>query len=242
MTMERTGGRTRKRTDSMPAPEAERKTNPGWLLEHLRQELLDGKFESGSRLNEVRLSQELNVSRTPTRAALQMLAGEGLLRHTPNKGFTVRDFPVSEIIDAYEMRGLAEGLAARLAAERGLDDGIRQALERNLAEGDAVLAGHSGTEGQRASYAAINEAFHSAILAAAGSNLVEEVVRLCQRMPQASAHNVMAFELDDVRKRHEAHHRIYEAILGREPREAENQMRLHILSVKLSMIRSIRTR
>ncbi|HEY8651384.1 MAG TPA: GntR family transcriptional regulator, partial [Chthoniobacterales bacterium] len=197
-------------------------------------------FELGSRLNEVRLSEELKVSRTPIRAALQMLAGEGLLRHTPNKGFTVREFPVSEIIDAYEMRALAEGLAARLAAERGLGDDVRQALERSLAEGDAVLAKRAGTEGQRAAYAAVNKAFHTSIFEAAGSDLVQEVVRLCQRMPQASAHNVMAFELDDVRKRHEAHHRIYEAILGREPKEAEDQMRQHVLSVKISMIRSIR--
>jgi GntR family transcriptional regulator of vanillate catabolism len=61
-------------------------------------------------------------------------------------------------------------------------------------------------------------------------------------MPQASAHNVMAFELDDVRNRHESHHRIYEAILGREPREAERLMRQHVLAVKVSMIRSIRKR
>lgn len=218
------------------------KRQGAWLVEHLRQGLLDGKFKLGSRLNEVRLSEELKVSRTPVRAALQMLAGEGLLRHTPNKGFTVREFPVSEIIDAYEMRSLAEGLAARLAAERGLSDELRQRLERTLAEGDAVLAKRSPAETQRAAYAAVNEAFHNAIFEAAGSDLVQEVVRLCQRMPQASAHNVMAFELDDVRKRHESHHRIYEAILGREPREAESQMRQHIVAVKLSMIRSIRKR
>jgi GntR family transcriptional regulator of vanillate catabolism len=238
MTMERSERGVRNRSSASAAANA--KTHSGSLLEQLRQQILDGQFQSGSRLNEVRLSEQLNVSRTPVRAALQVLAGEGLLRHTPNKGFTVREFPVSEIIDAYEMRALAEGLAARLAAERGLGDEIRQALERALAEGDAVLARRPGTKGQRASYAAVNDAFHSSILRAAGSNLVREVVRLCQRMPQASAHNVMAFELDDVRNRHEAHHRIYEAILGREPREAENQMRHHVLSVKLSMIRSIR--
>jgi GntR family transcriptional regulator of vanillate catabolism len=222
MAMERGEKGIRSRAISPPAAEADAKTHSGSLLEHLRQQILDGQFQSGSRLNEVRLSKHLKVS------------------HTPNKGFTVRDFPVSEIIDAYEMRALSEGLAARLAAERGLGDEIRQTLERALAEGDAVLAKRSGTKGQRGSYAAINEAFHSSILRAAGSDLVREVVRLCQRMPQASAHNVMAFELDDVRNRHEAHHRIYEAILGREPREAENQMRQHVLSVKLSMIRSIR--
>ena len=49
----------------------------------------------------------------------------------------------------------------------------------------------------------------------------------------------MAFELDDVRNRQNSHHRIYEAILGREPREAERLMRQHVLAVKVSMIRCV---
>ena len=69
-----------------------------------------------------------------------MLAGEGLLRHRANKGFTVREFPLSEIVDAYELRALVEGLAARLAAERGLSNESRQILERALADGDLALA------------------------------------------------------------------------------------------------------
>jgi GntR family transcriptional regulator, vanillate catabolism transcriptional regulator len=214
-------------------------THSGWLLEHLRQALLDGKFQVGSRLNEVRLSETLNVSRTPVRAALQTLAGEGLLRHTPNKGFTVREFPISEIIDAYEMRALAEGLAARLAAERGLSGPARRTIETALDCGDAALASAEDASLQRGVYSEVNEVFHSTILAAAASDLVHQTVQLCQRIPQASAHNVMAFEIEDVRTRHQAHHRIYELILAREPQEAERLMQRHVLDVKLSMVRAL---
>lgn len=218
--------------------EPENATRSAWLIEHLRQGLLDGQYPLGQRLNEVQLSKELDVSRTPVRAALQMLAGEGLLHHTPNKGFTVRDFPLSEMVDAYEMRALAEGLAARLATERGLSEEDRLLIEQSLVEGDRVLAQRPNREVQRASYARVNEMFHSTIHRAAGSDLVKDVVRLCQRMPQASAHNVVAFELPDIRERHGAHHRIYDAILCREPREAERLMCQHVLSVKISMVRS----
>jgi GntR family transcriptional regulator of vanillate catabolism len=216
-------------------------TNPtraAWIVEHLRQALLDGRYPFGSRMNEVHLSQDLGVSRTPLRTAMQILAGEGLLQYRPNRGFTVREFSVSDIVGAFEMRALAEGLAARLAAEKGLSEALRAKLERALAEGDAALAGTAEPEAQRAAYARINEIFHSAVHEAAGSSLVEDVVRLCQRMPQASAHNVMAFDLDDVRERHRAHHAIYDAILGREPAEAENLMRRHVLWVKKSMVRA----
>jgi GntR family transcriptional regulator, vanillate catabolism transcriptional regulator len=214
-------------------------TRSASLVERLRQGLLDGQYPLGQRLNEVQLSRELDVSRTPVRAALQMLAGEGLLHHTPNKGFTVRDFPLSEIVDAYEMRALAEGLAARLATERGLSEDDRRLIEQALVEGDRILTRQSNREARRAGYAQINEMFHSTIHRAAGSDLVKDVVRLCQRMPQASARNVVAFELPDIRERHHAHHRIYDAILGREPREAERLMCQHVLSVKISMVRSV---
>jgi GntR family transcriptional regulator of vanillate catabolism len=213
-------------------------TRSAWILEQLRQALLDGRYPLGSRMNEVRLSHDLGVSRTPIRAAMQMLAGEGLLHYRPNKGFTVREFSVSDIVDAFEMRALAEGLAARLAAEKGLSDALRAKLERSLADGDAALADKADPEARRAAYARINKTFHSAVHAAAGSSLVEDVVRLCQRMPQASAHNVMAFNLADVLERHRAHHEIYDAILGREPAEAESLMRRHVLWVKKSVVRA----
>ncbi|MFX5734469.1 GntR family transcriptional regulator, partial [Acinetobacter baumannii] len=74
-------------------------TRSGNLAERLRQALLDGLFAPASRLNEVHLSRTLSVSRTPLRAALQMLAGEGLLHYTPNKGFTVPEQSLSSIID-----------------------------------------------------------------------------------------------------------------------------------------------
>jgi GntR family transcriptional regulator of vanillate catabolism len=217
-------------------------TRSAWLVEHLRQALLDGRYPLGTRLNEVHLSQELAVSRTPVRAALQMLAGEGLLHHRPNKGFTIREFPLTEVVEAYEMRALAEGLAARLAAERGLSDDVLHIIDAALVDGDGILAGGDEREAKRAAYGQMNRVFHGAIHAAAGSDLVREVVRLCQRMPQASTQNVVAFDLDDVRRRHEAHHQIYHAILAREPLVAERLMREHVMSVKISTVGSIARR
>lgn len=220
-------------------PISELSTRSAWLVEHLRQSLLDGEYPPGSRLNEVHLSRQLHLSRTPVRAALHVLAGEGLLRHRANKGFTVREFSLSELVDAYELRALAEGLAARFAAERGVSDQSCEVLRRALAEGDRTLARRSNRERQRSTYAHINEMFHGTIHEAARSNLLRNVIRLCQRIPQASAHNVVAFDLEDVRTRHQAHHQIYDAIVGREPLRAEELMRKHVLAVKISMVRSL---
>src|SRR3984957_15427662 len=176
-------------------------TRSAWLVEHLRQALLDGRYPPGSRLNEVHLSQELDVSRTPVRAALQTLAGEGLLHHQPNKGFTVREFLLTELVEAYDMRALAEGLAARFSAERGLSDEARRTIDIALSDGDRTLSSPGDLEAQRAAYAQMNQAFHGAVHAAAKSELVREVIRICQRVPQASARNVVAFDLNCMRRR-----------------------------------------
>jgi GntR family transcriptional regulator of vanillate catabolism len=209
------------------------------LAERIRQELLDGVFPPETRINEVALAQRLAVSRTPLRTALQMLAGEGLLTYVSNRGFTVRAFALPEIVDAYEMRALAEGLAARFAAERGIPEAIRAELESALMRGDRILANDGDPGVQRTEYADINEIFHTKIHQAADSRLTDNVLRLCSQIPQASAHNIIAFEIGDIRERHRFHHKIYDAILAREPREAETLMRQHVISIKTSMVRAV---
>lgn len=226
-----------KNPPSRQKPAADARTRSASAVELLRQSLLDGQFPDGMRINEVELSERLGVSRTPIRSALQMLAGEGLLHHKPNKGFTVRKFSIVDIVSAFEMRALAEGLAVRLATERGLPDDLRARIERSLSDGDKILKDSKESNSQRAAYAQINRVFHGSLHAAAGTSLIEDVVRICQQMPQVSAHNVMAFEHGDIVERHRAHHAIYAAVIAHEPAEAEALMRQHVLGVKKSMVR-----
>jgi GntR family transcriptional regulator of vanillate catabolism len=84
----------------------------------LRELLLNGAFQPRERVPELRLVEELGVSRTPLRIALMTLEHEGLLETLPGGGFVVREFTRSDIDDAIELRGVLEGTAARLAAER----------------------------------------------------------------------------------------------------------------------------
>lgn len=207
------------------------------VTESIRSALLDGNLGEG-RINEVHLANTLGVSRTPVRAALQMLAGEGLLDHAPNRGFAVRSFSLDEIGDAFEVRALNEGLACRLAAERGLTLAQEDAIREVLGRGDRLLSGDVDLVECRRGYAEVNTQFHATLLEAAGSRLIVDVLKLCNRVPQTNAHNVMAFNLDDVRQRHAEHHAIYKSVALREPHSAQVQMREHILHVKNSLVRS----
>ncbi|MGA9088554.1 MAG: GntR family transcriptional regulator [Bradyrhizobium sp.] len=212
------------------------------VMDLIREAILGGTVEAGERLNEVQLSRTLAVSRTPVRAALQALAGEGLLDYEPNRGFTVRAFPLPAIMDAYDIRASLEGVAARFAAERGLRPEENAVIERGLAAGDKLLERGSFEAGDLTIYRGINGDFHDTLLAAARNRMLGEMIRICHHVPMSSSRNIVAFEYRDVRRRHDDHHRIHEAIIAREPWRAELLMREHVSSIKASLIRALAER
>jgi GntR family transcriptional regulator, vanillate catabolism transcriptional regulator len=209
------------------------------VADRIRSAILSGDVAPGERLREVQLSVTLGVSRTPIRSALQALASEGLLDYAPNRGYAVRSFQTAEIVDAYEIRAMMEALAARFAAERGLSDAGGRVIEGALADGDLLLAKGSLRDEDRVTYGAINFAFHDAIHSAARCRMLGEMIRLCQSVAPSSHRNIVAFEFDDVRRRHDDHHRIYDAILARDSYRAEILMREHVASVRSSLVKSM---
>ena len=95
----------------------ERLTLRDRALETLRQAILDGDLVPGRRLTEVKLSEELHVSRGTVREAVLRLAQEHLVVITARHGVEVRRLSAQELLDIYAVRGELEGLAARLAAK-----------------------------------------------------------------------------------------------------------------------------
>jgi len=99
-------------------------------LVRIREMLLRGEVARGERISELPLAARLGMSRTPIRLALERLAHIGLLEPAATVGFTVREFTLAEVRDAIEVRGVLEGTAARLAAERLVDAGELDRLRR----------------------------------------------------------------------------------------------------------------
>ncbi|OLE50873.1 MAG: hypothetical protein AUG51_25820 [Acidobacteria bacterium 13_1_20CM_3_53_8] len=81
----------------------------------LRNMIVDGRLSAGERINEVHLSQQLGVSRTPLREALARLAHEGALKGVPRIGYFVRALTLEEFEQIYPIRPLLEPEALRLA-------------------------------------------------------------------------------------------------------------------------------
>src|SRR3954466_16039643 len=89
-------------------------------LVRIREMILQGKLSAGQRVAEAPLAERLGMSRTPVRQALPVLAQEGLLVEHGTRGYVVKTISTADILDAIDLRGVMEGLAARRLAERGV--------------------------------------------------------------------------------------------------------------------------
>ncbi len=94
--------------------------------DRIRELILTRRLEPGERLNQSRLAEQLGISRTPVREALQKLASEGLVTFSPYRGATVAEFSPSELDDIYSIRIALEGYCARLAAPQITDEQLDQ--------------------------------------------------------------------------------------------------------------------
>jgi DNA-binding GntR family transcriptional regulator len=92
-----------------------RRTLSDSLVIKVRQMIIDGSLRASERINEVRLSQKLGVSRTPLREAIAILAKEGALTSVPCVGWFVKPLSVGEFDQLYAIRPMLDPEALRLA-------------------------------------------------------------------------------------------------------------------------------
>lgn len=155
----------------------------------LRRRILTGEFAPGERMVELELSARLAVSRTPIRIALGELEKEGLLESLPTRGFRVRLVTVDEIANAVDVRGVLEGMAAKRAAERGVDAATLTELQACIDEGRLLLekAKAAGHVIDAARWVPMNARFHNALVAAAGNSSLASALGFVSKTPMAGA-------------------------------------------------------
>ena len=99
------------------------------VYHHVYQAITEGVYHDGDLLVEMKIAEELGVSRTPVREALKQLERENLVVSLPNRGVMVRGISSEDLADIYTIRALLEGQAAYWAAERISPDQLEQMLE-----------------------------------------------------------------------------------------------------------------
>jgi GntR family transcriptional regulator of vanillate catabolism len=198
----------------------------------LRELVLRGELNPGERVSELQMVERLGVSRTPVRMALVRLEEEGLLEAIPSGGFSVKTFSEKEVFEAIEIRGMLEGLAARLAAERGVSrTDLRNAADCLDAIDEVMRQGT--TEIDLSRYVELNAKFHHILIGMADSQTLARQLERVSALPFASPSALVPVqsrspELNQILfVAQDQHHCVLSAIERREGTRAEAIMREH---------------
>jgi len=200
----------------------------------LREAILLGRLRGGERLRESELAQEVGVSRTPVREALQRLQMEGFLEITSD-GLVVKKYTLKQVIDIYEIRIALEGIAAKLAAERATFGdivelkGLHKLMSRQLADKDVCLLTNT------------NKNFHLKMAEVTGCQFLVQFLDLLND----SVHKYYDTTFLDRKRRENAmeeHRKIIDYIEKHDPEAAEMAARDHMKNALHARIQLIEKR
>ena len=221
------------RSPELPEPPEEAGSQSVRAQQRLRELILAGRLPVASRITEQALVDLLGVSRTPIRSALMRLEQEGLLQSLAGGGYAVRTFSEREVADAIELRGTLEGLAARLAAERGVP--VRELAQAGecLDQIDQVLREGTLDDALFTRYVKLNARFHRLLACMPGSEVLAREIERAASLPFASPSGFVGVQLQDPAARdmllvaQHQHRQVLEAIVQRESGRAEALTREH---------------
>jgi DNA-binding GntR family transcriptional regulator len=190
----------------------------------IKDAILSLHLEPGSPIVETTLAEQLGISKTPVRDALQELEREGFVARVLFKGTYVTDVTMKDVREVFELRAVLEGLAAHLATpsfgDKELDEicAHLMAAEDALADGDLLLCSQHGQILHRAIIYKADNARLVPII----QNLDDHVQRFRGLSDRISGR---------LHKSVREHRRVLAALYDRNPVAAEQAMRDHLFSV-----------
>ncbi len=191
--------------------------------------IIRGEFNSGAQLFADAIAQQLKVSTTPVRDALNRLEKDDLIVKQPYLGWFVRQFQEQEVRDLYEMRAGLECFSVRLACERITPEEIEW-LRGHQENGEAALARQD-----MEAYRLYNQELHAAVMRAArNSQLALVMGQISLKTQMLSAKTI---RLGRGARAVQEHRRLIELIAQREVTSAQELMQEHLLSALEDIIR-----
>jgi DNA-binding GntR family transcriptional regulator len=187
----------------------------------LRERIFSGELAAGSFLDEVRLAEQMKISRTPLREALKVLTVEGLVRHEPRRGCFVSEVTEKDLDEIFPVIALLEGRCAYEAAQNATDADIA-ALE----DLHQKLARHAKAKRINDYYAA-NYAIHEAIITLADNRWLATVIQDLRKILKLARQQQLHApgRLDQSLSEHLA---VFAALKARDAAGAEAAMRTHL--------------
>jgi len=199
----------------------ENKSLTSLIFEKIREDILNGRYATGDKLVEIKLADELGVSRTPVREALKQLELDGLVDNIPNRGVVVKGISKEDIDDILTIRLSIEGLVGQWAAERVTDQEIRELEEiYDLME-------FYVTKGDVDKLFELNTKFHETLYHITKSRYLESVLNDFQLFIKTARNNSLRSE-GRLKDTIEEHRIIVEAIKNHDVEATRNALIVHI--------------
>ncbi|HZU65177.1 MAG TPA: GntR family transcriptional regulator [Novosphingobium sp.] len=219
---------------NLPLARSPRSPKPGQrVMVALRHMIVTGEIADGARIAEIPTAERLGVSRMPVRTALRALALEGLVVPLGKRGYAARRPDQAMKEGALQVRGVLEGLAARLVAQAPDHAATGARLAAIIAPCAGIGAQGRLAEGALALYAEANAGFHAALLAACTNGAIGMALAQNDHIPLASA-VAFAFDTQDeasvaglLAAAHAQHAAVARAIAEGAAEAAEALMRSH---------------
>lgn len=202
------------------------------VADSLRDEILSGALPGGTRLGEADLAERLEVSRTPVREALSLLAAEGIVEREPNRGARVASWSTEELGEIFAVRLVLEPHAVRLAVPRLSDDDLDELTDL------AVRMRRLGRPGKGRDLLAVfelNRAFHARLVEAAANPMLAAALRTVTHAAVV-LQNFHDYSPDALHRSLAHHVEIVAAARARDADWAEAVMRSHLLNARATMI------
>ncbi|MGV6872813.1 GntR family transcriptional regulator [Pseudochelatococcus sp. B33] len=199
----------------------QRRSLHGELAVQLRDMMVRGELKPGDKLSEQMLCLRFGVSRTPLREALKVLAAEGLLVLSPNRGATVAKITPAEIDELFPIMGALEALAGELACERATNKDIARMESLHQA-----MVGHY-EKGEAVPYLRLNRQIHESLFEIADNSALTQ---LYQTM-MVRIHSVRFVAQKSPERWREAvadHEQMMQALRDRDPVRLGAILKLHL--------------
>ena len=204
-----------------PLPPRERSQLVATVTDALREAIIHERLPTGSRLNQVQIAENLNVSRMPVREAIAALISEGLVEPLPTTGVVVKPLSREDVQDVYKVRIALETEAARTVIED------RAATGANRLQ--AVLSSHklSSPHSETPQLLEVDREFHRARLDSTGNPYFVRALVPVWSVVERAMYTVLQVPeiISSVWEEHEA---IAQAIADRDAVAAEMRIRQHL--------------
>ena len=188
------------------------------VAERLRQRIFRRELEPGSWIDELKIAEQLGISRTPLREALKVLAAEGLVTMKVRRGAYVTEVSEQDLADVYHLLSLLESDAAGVVA--------RTASEAQLRELQALHDELEAAAADRDRFFALNERFHMRLLEMADNRWRQQMVKDLRKVMKLNRHNSL-LKAGRIEESLAEHREIMRALTARQAEQATRRMREH---------------